>query len=343
MLKFNCDYMEGCHPLILQRMADLNYEKNEGYGYDPYTLSAQEKIREACRMPQAEVHLLTGGTQANTIVLDALLRHNECVLSASTGHINVHEAGAIEACGHKVIALASDNGKIDVTELEHYLGSLKAECDAVGWEHYVVPRVLYISFPTELGTLYSLDELNGLRGLCDRYGLLLFIDGARLGYGLMSPECDVTLPQLARLCDVLYVGGTKVGALFGEAVVVCNASLSIPRALIKQHGAMLAKGWLLGLQFDTLFTDDLYFTIARNAITQAMRLRDGLMAKGYRLQGNSPTNQQFIVMPNSRLEQLSKNVAFDRFRPIDTEHTLIRLCTSWATTEKQVDELLEQF
>ena len=341
MLKFSCDYMEGCHPAILQRLAAVNLEKTDGYGYDPYTRCACEKIREACGLHQAEMHLLVGGTQTNTIVLDALLRHNQGVMAATTGHINVHESGAIEACGHKVMPLPALDGKIDLDHLEHHLAALKTEYDAVGWEHYVVPRVLYASFPTEMGTLYTRADLERMRSLCDDYGLLLFIDGARLGYGLMSPDCDISLPQLARLCDVFYIGGTKVGALFGEAVVVSNPALTIPRGLIKQRGALLAKGWLLGLQFDTLFTHGLYFDIARNAITQAMRLRRGLEAKGYTMHGHSTTNQQFLVLPNDRLPALAERVGFDNFSPVDHHHTLIRLCTSWATTSQQVDQLLE--
>ena len=341
MLKFSCDYMEGCHPAILRRLAEVNLEKNDGYGYDPYTRSACDKIRLACELPDAEVRLLVGGTQTNTIVLDALLRHNEGVLAATTGHINVHESGAIEACGHKVMAVPAIEGKIDIPRLEQHLHALTAEYDAVGWEHYVVPRVIYISFPPEMGTLYTRAELEQLRVLCDQYRLYLFVDGARLGYGLMSTACQVTLPELARLCDVFYIGGTKVGAMFGEAVVVCNPDVTIPRGLVKQRGALLAKGWLLGLQFDTLFTDGLYFNIAGNAITQAMSLREGLIKKGYQMHGESPTNQQFLVMPNDRLPALAQQVGFDNFSPIDAHHTLIRLCTSWATTEAQVNQLLD--
>ena len=333
--------MEGCHPAILRRLAEVNLEKNDGYGYDPYSKSAQDKIRAACQLPDAEVRLLVGGTQTNTIVLDALLRHNEGVMAAATGHINVHESGAIEACGHKVMPQPAVNGKIDLDHLERHLAALKAEYDAVGWEHYVVPKVLYVSFPTEMGTLYSRAELERMRTLCDQYHLYLFIDGARLGYGLMSPACDVTLPELARLCEVFYIGGTKVGAMFGEAVVVTNRELTVSRGLVKQRGALLAKGWLLGLQFDTLMTDGLYFDIARNAITQAMRLRDGLVAKGYRMHGDSPTNQQFFVMPNDRLPALAEQVGFDNFCPVDEHHTLVRLCTSWATTPEQIDQLLQ--
>ena len=340
MLKFSCDYMEGAHPAILKRLGEINLDKNDGYGYDPYTQMAREKIREACGLPDAEVHLLVGGTQTNTVVLDAILRHNEGVLAAQTGHINVHEAGAIEACGHKVMPVATSNGKILIPELAHHLAELKAEYDVIGWEHYVVPRVLYISFPTELGSLYTLDELHQLRALCDQYHLYLFLDGARLGYGLMSPACDITLHDVARLCDVFYIGGTKVGALFGEAVVVTNPSITIPRALIKQRGAMLAKGWLLGVQFDTLFTDNTYFAIARNAVSQALRLRDALVRKGYRMYLESPTNQQFVVMPNDRMPQLAQEVGFDTISAYDDQHTVIRFCTSWATTAAQIDELV---
>lgn len=341
MINFSCDYMEGAHPAILQRLQDINLDKNTGYGLDPYCESARRRIRQACDLPDAEVHFLVGGTQTNMVVLDALLRFNEGVLAADTGHINVHEAGAIEACGHKVIPARAVNGKVDIDALESRLADFKAETDAVGSEHYVMPRVLYISLPTELGTLYSLAELEWLRDLCDRYGLYLYVDGARLGYGLMSPACDVTLPQLARLADVFYIGGTKMGALMGEAVVVANPSLTITRGLIKGRGAMLAKGWLLGVQFDTLFADDRYFTIGRNAVEQALRLRKHLEQKGYDIYIDSPTNQQFVVMPTDRIPALSQRVGFDTMAVLDDRRTLVRFCTSWATTKEQIDELIE--
>ena len=347
MLKFSCDYMEGTHPAILERLCEVNLEKNDGYGYDHYTQSACERIREAVGCPDAEVHLLVGGTQTNTVVLDSILRFNEGVLAASTGHINVHEAGAIEATGHKVIPMKASNGKVDIAAMERHLHLFKTECDVVGWEHYVAPRVLYISFPTEYGSLYTLEELKQLRSICDEYGLYLYADGARLGYGLASPSCDVTLPDLARLCDVFYLGGTKVGALFGEAVVVTNPELTIPRGLIKQRGAMLAKGWLLGVQFDTLLAspagrleDTLYYRIARNAVDMASRLCAGMVAKGYEKYIDSPTNQQFFVADNAILPELSKKVAFDSFSAYDESHTVIRFCTSWATTTDQIDRLL---
>lgn len=347
MLKFSCDYMEGAHPEILSRLSSINFDKNDGYGLDEYCESARENLRKLCCNDHAEVHFLVGGTQTNTVVLDSILRFNEGVLAASTGHINVHEAGAIEATGHKVIPLKASNGKVDIAAMERHLHLLKTECDVVGWEHYVAPRVLYISFPTEYGSLYTLAELKQLRSICDEYGLYLYADGARLGYGLASPGCDVTLPELARLCDVFYLGGTKVGALFGEAVVVSNPELTIPRGLIKQRGAMLAKGWLLGVQFDTLlasttgrFEDTLYYRIARNAVDRALHLRAEMVAKGYEKYIDSPTNQQFFIADNAILPELSQKVAFDSFSAYDETHTVIRFCTSWATTAAQIDALL---
>ena len=340
MINFSCDYMEGAHPAILQRLQEINLDKNTGYGLDEYCESARQRIRQACELSDAEVHFLVGGTQTNMVVLDSLLRFNEGVLAADTGHINVHEAGAIESCGHKVIPFKAVNGKVDIAALEIHLADFKAETDAIGSEHYVVPRVLYISLPTELGTLYSLAELERLRALCDRYRLYLYVDGARLGYGLMSPACDVTLPQLARLVDVFYIGGTKVGALMGEAVVVCNPAITISRGLIKGRGAMLAKGWLLGVQFDTLFTDGRYFTIARQAVEQALRLRKHLEQKGYEIYIDSPTNQQFVVMPTDRLQELSQRVGYDTIAVLDDRRTVVRFCTSWATTPEQMDELI---
>ena len=339
-LSFACDYMEGAHPEILRRLSEINLDKNTGYGLDPYSEQARQLIRQQCGRDDADVHLLVGGTQTNTIIIDAMLRHNDGILAASSGHINVHEAGAIEACGHKVIAMPARLGKIDIDALEHHMATVTAEFNVVGWEHYVIPRALYISQPTELGTLYTLDELRRLRGICDQYGLYLFVDGARLGYGLMSPACDVTLKDLASLVDVFYIGGTKVGALFGEAVVVLNKDIRLTRGLIKSHGALLAKGWLLGVQFATLMTDGLYWDIARNAVQQAMRLRQGMVDKGYKLYIDSPTNQQFFVIGNDRLAALQQRVGIDIIEAADDTHTIIRLCTSWATTDAQIDQLL---
>ena len=340
MIKFNCDYMEGAHPEIMRRLNEINLEKTEGYGIDPYSSHAMELIREACQAPKAEVRFLVGGTQTNAVVIDSMLRFNEGIIAPDTGHINVHEAGAIETCGHKVIPAKAVLGKIDLDALETYLETFTEELNAVGWEHYVVPRAIYVSMSTELGTLYSLAELTRLRNLCDRFNLYLYIDGARLGYALAAPACDVTLPDVARLADVFYIGGTKVGALFGEAVVVTNPAIQVTRGHIKGRGAMLAKGWLLGVQFETLFTDGLYFKIARNAVEQALKLRDVLVEKGYEIYLDSPTNQQFVVMPTKRLEVLSQKVGYDVICTLDAHNTVIRFCTSWATTDAQLAHLI---
>ncbi|MBR1882014.1 MAG: aminotransferase class I/II-fold pyridoxal phosphate-dependent enzyme [Muribaculaceae bacterium] len=340
MISFNCDYMEGAHPLILERLAQINTQKISGYGLDEYCMRAKEKIRAACRRPQADVQFLVGGTQTNTIAIDAMLRHNEGVIAATSGHINVHEAGAIEACGHKVMAVPATLGKIDIDALENLLAASTAEFDAVGWEHYVVPRAVYASFPTEYGTLYTLEELRRLRSICDRYHLYLYVDGARMGYGLAAAE-DVDLPQLAQLADVFYLGGTKMGALFGEAVVVCNPNISLSRGLIKQRGALLAKGWLLGVQFDILMTDGLYWELGRNAVRQAMKMRKTLVAKGWASYIDSPTNQQFFVIPNESVNRLKTQVGFDIIEAADANHTVVRLCTSWATTSAQIEELID--
>ncbi len=339
MLRFDSDYMEGCHSAILVKLQEINFDKNTGYGLDPYCDSAKNKIKDACGAPDANVQFLVGGTQTNMIVIDAMLRHNDGIIACDTGHINVHESGAIEGAGHKVIVVKGTLGKIDIPALKTFLKAFYQETNQVGCEHYVMPRAVYVSSPTELGTLYTLDELKQLRQLCDRYGFYLFLDGARLGYGLAA-ETDVTLKDIARLTDAFYIGGTKVGALFGEAVVVTNPNIQLTRGLIKHRGAMLAKGWLLGVQFDTLFTDGLYLNIARNAISQAMTLRKELEKKGYKIYINSPTNQQFFVIDNAKMEQLSKQVTFSYITPADPEHSVIRFATSWATTSEQINALV---
>lgn len=339
MLYFNSDYMEGAHPLILKRLHDINFDKNVGYGLDPYCESARKKIREACQAPDAEVHFLVGGTQTNMLVIDAMCRFNDGVIAANTGHINVHESGAIESCGHKVMAVDEVDGKINIPALEQYLVAFYKETSEVGIEHYVMPRAIYISTPTELGTIYSLAELEQLRAICDTYGLYLYIDGARMGYGLAA-DTDVSLPDIARLADAFYIGGTKVGALFGEAVVITNPDITFTRGLIKHRGAMVAKGWLLGVQFDTLFTDDLYLRISRNAVVQAMKIKQALENKGYKAFVDSPTNQQFYVVDNATLERLQQHVNYSYISPADDGHSLVRFCTSWATTDEQVEALL---
>lgn len=340
MLHFDSDYMEGCHPSIMNRLATINLDKNTGYGLDPYCESARQKIRKACAAPHANVQFLVGGTQTNMVLLDAMLKFNDGVIACDTGHINVHEAGAIEACGHKVMPVKAQNGKIDILALESYLEAFYRETAQVGIEHYVMPKVVYISSPTELGTLYSLAELEQLRALCDRYGLLLYMDGARMGYGLTAPGGDLTLPHIARLCDAFYIGGTKVGALMGEVAVVTNPAIELTRGLIKHRGAMLAKGWVLGVQFDTLFTHDLYFEISRHANDMAMLLRHELEDRGYRTYIDSPTNQQFFVIDNAKAQQLSTEVSYSYIAPLDGDSCVIRFATSWATTREQVEALV---
>ena len=337
MISFTCDYSEGAHPKILERLAATNFEQLPGYGMDPYCESAKRKIREACGAPEAEVFFLVGGTQTNSTIIAAMLADYEGVVSAETGHIGVHEAGAVEYTGHKVLTIPSHCGKIDPQELRAYL---EAATTDPNYEHMVFPGMVYISFPTEYGTIYSKAELEQIHGIAAHYGLPLMIDGARLGYGLASPACDLTLPELASLCEVFYIGGTKVGCFCGEAVVFPQGNA--PKhfyTITKQHGAMLAKGRLLGIQFDTLFTDNLYFEISRHAIDMAMQLKELLRQKGCRFFIDSPTNQQFIVLDNKKIEALGKHVAYDPWDRVDADHTAIRLATSWATKPEQLEEL----
>ena len=339
MLSFVCDYLEGAHPRILERLAETNMEQLPGYGSDRYCESAKEKIRAAIGCPEADIYFLAGGTQTNSTVIAGMLRGFEGVVAASTGHINVHESGAIEYTGHKILPLPEHHGKLVPGEVRAFLETFFADANH---EHMVFPGMVYISHPTEYGTLYSLEELTDLSGICREFRIPLFLDGARLGYGLMSRETDVSLPDIARLCDVFYIGGTKVGALCGEAVVFPRRNAP-PHFLttIKQHGALLAKGRLLGVQFDTLFTDNLYFKIAGHAIEMAERLREVLHAKGCRFFLESPTNQQFIILDNKRMDTLSRQVGFDFWMVLDDRHTVVRFATSWATTPEQVEALRE--
>lgn len=339
MQHFASDYMEGAHPKILERLIETNMEKTSGYGTDPYCASARDRIREACDCPDAAVHFLVGGTQTNATVISALLKNYEGVLSAETGHIAVHEAGAIEATGHKVLTLPQKDGKIDAAAVEAYLENFERD---ENHDHMVFPGMVYISHPTEYGTLYTKAELARMDAVCARFGIPLFLDGARLGYGLAARGTDVTLADIAKHCDVFYIGGTKVGAMFGEAVVFTNPALA--RGFftsIKQHGALLAKGRILGIQFETLFTDNLYLSIARHAIDMAEKLKAGLLAKGYRLALDSPTNQQFVVLDNARMRELKEKVTFSFWEGLDAETSVIRFATSWATREEDVDALID--
>lgn len=337
MIHFNSDYLEGAHPAVLERLVSTNLEQTIGYGCDPYCDLAREKIRAACAAPEADVHFLVGGTQTNTTVIAAVLRPYQGVVSAVSGHINCHEAGAIESTGHKVIALPAENGKITARQVADYVEWHRND-ESV--EHIVYPGMVYISYPTEGGTLYTKAELTAMYNTCRKYGLYLFIDGARLGYGLTSDAADLTLPELARLCDVFYIGGTKVGALFGEAVVIMNPALKRDfRPMLKQRGGMLAKGRLLGLQFDALFTDDLYFRIARHANEMAYQVRDIFVSAGYPLLFDSPTNQQYPIMSDEELAILGKNFGYEYWERVDATHSGVRFASSWATTQEQVDAL----
>ena len=338
-LFFDCDYMAGAHPEVLQALIDTNLTKRVGYGCDDYTAEAREVIRRVCNAPEAEVYFLVGGTQTNATVIDGVLAHHEGVLTAESGHINVHESGAIEATGHKVLTLPSYDGKVKAEDVDKYIRSFYADDT---YEHMVAPGMLYISFPTEYGTVYSLSELKALSNVCHGHDIPLYIDGARLGYGLAAEGGDVTIEDIARLSDVFYIGGTKVGALFGEAVIVTNPKLLrhfFP--LVKQHGALLAKGSLLGIQFSALFQDDLYFRIGREAVGKAMRIRDAFAAKGYEVVGNSPTNQQFFRLPNDVVDRLLHHASFEMWGPRGTTETTVRFVTSWSTTDTEVDKLIE--
>ncbi len=338
MKRFDSDYLEGCLPEILQRLGETNLEQSIGYSEDAHCAAAREKIRAAVGRPDADVHFLVGGTQTNVTVISSLLKPYQGVVCAESGHINVHETGAVEHSGHKVMALPATAGKITAAQVEEAFASHR---DDANHEHMVQPGMVYISFPTEMGTLYSKDELTAISAVCRRWQRPLFVDGARLGYGLASPLCDLTLPELAALVDVFYIGGTKQGALFGEAVVFCNPALAHEfRYHIKQNGGMLAKGRLLGIQFETLFTDGLYLKAARHAIDEAFRLRDGLRAKGYRFLCNSPTNQQFPILEDAQIEALRAEFGFEFWQRIDATHSAVRFCTSWATRPEAVDALL---
>ena len=339
MLSFECDYSEGAHQKILERLLETNLEQLPGYGFDPYCESAKEKIRAACECPDADIYFLVGGTQTNATVIDALLAPYEGVLSARTGHVALHEAGAIEYTGHKVLELPSHEGKIYANELEACLRSFWGDPNR---EHMVFPGMVYLSHPTEYGTLYSRAELEDISAICRSHEIPLYIDGARLGYGLTSAQTDLTLPQIAELCDAFYIGGTKAGALCGEAVVFPHHKT--PKhffTIVKQHGALLAKGRLLGIQFDTLFTDNLYFDICRHANQMAELLKEGLQKKGYSFFLDSPTNQQFLILENSQIGRLKNHVAFSFWEPVDEQRSVVRFATSWATTETQVEELLK--
>ena len=337
-LSFACDYMEGTHPAILQKLVETNLEKTGGYGLDPYCDAAKEKIKAACGCPEGEVFFLVGGTQTNATVIDALLKSYQGVIAAEIGHVSVHEAGAIEADGHKVLTLPHDNGKISADQVR---GLLDGFYNDANHDHMVMPGMVYISHPTEYGTLYTLEELTELSNVCHENHIPLYMDGARLAYALACSENQLTLADIARLCDIFYIGGTKVGALFGEAVVIRNEELKKDfRYNIKQRGGMLAKGRLLGIQFLTLFEENRYFDISAHAARLAEKLKDELIKMGVKFYINSPTNQQFPILPDAVLAELKKKYSFAYQERMDETHSAVRFCTCWATKEENVDMLL---
>ena len=336
MVSFENDYIQGAHPALLQRLMETNLEPLSGYGQDPYCKSAEQKILAACDCENGEVFFLTGGTQANAVVIGALLRQYEGVIAADTGHIAVHEAGAVEFTGHKVLTVPGHIGKIDPEELKQFLHDFYQD---ENHEHMVFPGMVYLSHPTEYGTLYTLKELQQISEICGTYHIPLFMDGARLGYGLMSPETDVTLPDVARLCHVFTIGGTKAGALCGEAVVFPEKGSEHFMTVVKQRGAMLAKGRLLGVQFDTLFTKQLYFQISAHALEMAEELKRVLRQKGCQFAWESPTNQQFVILEDRAAWELAKEVRYSFWEKADETHTIVRFATSWATQKEDIEQL----
>lgn len=337
MISFECDYNNGAHPKVLENLVRHNGAFPTPYGFDEFSERAKERIREAIGMPDAQIFFLTGGTQANATTIDSMLYQYEGVICVGSGHINVHEAGAVEFTEHKIITIPDTDGKMEAKVLSKYLDDFYHDGNR---DHAVHPGLVYITFPTELGTLYTAKELDDIYQICRHYDIPLYIDGARLGYGLKAEGCDITLPYLARHCDVFYIGGTKIGALCGEAVVFTNRQAHKHFFSIqKQHGAVIAKGALIGLQFEALFTDNLYFNLSQHAIDMAMKMKALFQEKGYEFYVDSPTNQQFIVLPDAEAERLSQHVNFTHFGQTGKHHTICRFVTSWATTEEDIKEL----
>lgn len=334
MVSFESDYIAGAHPEVLRKLAETNLEPLPGYGTDPYCESAKQKIRDLIGIPDADIFFLAGGTQTNAVVISTVLADYEGVIAAKTGHISTHEAGAVEYTGHEVLELPQNGGKINPDTLTGYLSAFFAD---ENHEHMTFPGMVYLSHPTEYGTLYSKAELTAISEICRKYRLSLFLDGARLGYALMSRETDLTIADIAALCDVFYIGGTKVGALCGEAVVFTKGNM--PKHFltsVKKRGALLAKGRLLGVQFDALFTDDLYFRIGRHAVDMADRMKEIFRSHGIPFYIQSPTNQQFVVLENEQINKLAKKVAFSFWKKKDDAHTVVRFATGWSTTENDL-------
>ncbi len=337
MIRLNCDYSEGAHPKILEKLMETNFEQTNGYGMDPYCEKAINIIKEKCESEDIDVHFFVGGTQTNLTVISAALRPHQGVISADTGHVNVHESGAIEATGHKVLAIKSVNGKLTAEQIQkvyddHYNDET--------YEHMAQPKLVYISNPTEIGTIYSKQELTEISRTCRKNNLILYMDGARLGYGLCAENNDLDLPTITKLCDVFYIGGTKIGALFGEALVISKETLKEDfRYILKQKGGMLAKGRLLGLQFIVLLEENLYFEMSAHANNMAMLIKKACIEKGYPFLTDSTTNQQFPILPNKVLEKLKQKFEYSFWQEIDADHSAVRFCTSWATDIEKVNEL----
>ena len=338
MIRFNSDYQEGAHPRILQRMLQTNLEQHPGYGEDECCAEARAMIQRACEAPEVDVHFLVGGTQTNFTFLAAALRCYQGAVCADTAHIAVHETGSVEATGHKVITLPQRDGKITAAQVDE---CCRLHFSDGSHEHMVMPKVVYLSESTELGTVYTRAELTEMRAVCDKWKLWLYVDGARLGYAMASEACDVDLPFLARTADAFYIGGTKQGALFGEALVIVNDALKPDfRYVLKQKGGMLAKGWLLGIQFSELFRDGLYFELSDHAQELAMRLKAALTEWNVPFLVDSPTNQQFPVLPDAVLDALAEKYSFSEQQRVDATHRAVRFCTSWATQQAQLDALI---
>ncbi len=339
MIRFECDYSEGACPEIIKKLEETNMEQTQGYGEDVYCNSAREKIKKICKCPNAEVQFLVGGTQTNMIVISSILKPYQGVVSVQTGHINVHETGAIESTGHKVLVINTADGKLTDENIKEIY---QAHYNDENHEHMVQPGMVYISYPTENGLIYTKKELEKLYKTCRECNLPLYIDGARLGYGLMSDGNDMDISDIAKNCDVFYIGGTKVGALFGEAVVITNESIQKNfRYCMKQKGGMLAKGRLLGIQFDTLFENDLYFNISKHAVDMAIKIKKAFCDNGYKFLYDSNTNQQFPIISNEMLSKLSQKYSFCLWEKIDENNSAVRFCTSWATKKEDVDELVK--
>ncbi|GFI60981.1 low specificity L-threonine aldolase [Clostridiales bacterium] len=339
MLRFNNDYSEVAHESILKKLAQISDEQVCGYGEDQYCKEAADIIKELMGRSDADIHFLSGGTQTNLTVISSILRPHQCALCAETGHINVHETGAIEATGHKVISLKTSDGKLTADMVRNVY---KKHWEDSSHEHIAQPKLVYISNSTEIGTIYKKDELIALYHACKECGMYLFLDGARLGYALASEENDLDLKTISENTDVFYIGGTKCGAMFGEAVVIMNDDFKEDfRYIIKQKGGMLAKGWLLGIQFSELLRDGLYFSLAKKADIQAAKIKQAFIDAGYELYADSPTNQQFVIIPDSLLEELSKKYVFSYQERIDETKSAVRICTSWATKDENVDSLID--